>query len=276
MKKLITIMLTVFLSLGVSNAAFAADINVTVENKAVTWTDAKPFINKDNRTLVPLRPIAEAMGLNVQWYDSLNMAMFSSPDGFVEFTIGSKTYECGNMSGSKKVSMDTAAVIADGRTYAPARYLAEAFGYNVGWNANTNTVIISKGAVENVMPAPKPAAKPVTSLKLDPLPPDNYLKHPDWYGSLTPAHTMSNERLVAEYEQICKVTETLRTEATLTRENDLWATLSIRVDKVERYQRAVENYESLGGSISERTKQDYNELLQYGSIEPLERMIGKV
>ena len=86
---------------------------------------------------------------------------------------------------------------------------------------------------------------------------------------------MRSKRLVAEYEQICKVTEIddLRTEATLTRELDLWATLKRRVEIVERYQRAVKNY---GSDISESTKRDYNELLQFGSIEPLERAINLV
>ena len=41
-------------------------ITVTVDNKAVVWEDATPFI-QDNRTLVPLRAAAEAMGLEVDW-----------------------------------------------------------------------------------------------------------------------------------------------------------------------------------------------------------------
>lgn len=39
--------------------------------------------------------------------------------------------------------MDTAAVIVEGRTYAPIRYLAEFFGYMVEWDAITRSVIIS-------------------------------------------------------------------------------------------------------------------------------------
>ena len=40
--------------------------------------------------------------------------------------------------------MDTAAVIIDGRTYAPVRYLAEYFGYSVEWDGMSNTVVIKK------------------------------------------------------------------------------------------------------------------------------------
>jgi hypothetical protein len=38
--------------------------------------------------------------------------------------------------------MDSAAVIVNDRTYAPVRYLAEAFGYQVDWDPETKTVII--------------------------------------------------------------------------------------------------------------------------------------
>ena len=233
MKKLITIVLAAALAMGVSTAAFAADINVTVENKPVVWTDAKPFINSDNRTLVPLRPIAEAMGLKVQWWD--NMATFSSTEGFAEFRINSKTYECGNMSGYKKVTMDTAAVISGGRTYAPARYLAEAFGYNVGWNAVTNTVTISKGAVENVAPKPVPGAA-ADNQKLDPLPPQNITAQPDWYMTLTAPDKMTNARLVAEYKNMDNyLRNNEKTDPTQVRFFDLQAELSKRVGALDRY-----------------------------------------
>jgi hypothetical protein len=38
--------------------------------------------------------------------------------------------------------MDTTAVIVNGRTFAPIRYLADYFGYRVDWDGDTYTVII--------------------------------------------------------------------------------------------------------------------------------------
>ena len=38
----------------------------------------------------------------------------------------------------------TAAVISNERTYAPIRYLAEYFGYTVGWDGETQTVSLTK------------------------------------------------------------------------------------------------------------------------------------
>lgn len=34
---------------------------------AVTWTDYAPFIDGNDRTMVPLRPVANALGLTVDW-----------------------------------------------------------------------------------------------------------------------------------------------------------------------------------------------------------------
>ncbi|MBS4869318.1 MAG: copper amine oxidase N-terminal domain-containing protein [Eubacterium sp.] len=40
--------------------------------------------------------------------------------------------------------MDASAMIMGGRTYAPARYVAETFGYNVEWDSKSKTVLINK------------------------------------------------------------------------------------------------------------------------------------
>ena len=40
------------------------------------------------------------------------------------------------------IQMDTAAVIVNDRTFAPIRYLAEHFGFTVGWDGATKTVVI--------------------------------------------------------------------------------------------------------------------------------------
>lgn len=158
-------------------------VNVTVDGVPVVWTDAAPFIDENNRTMVPLSAVAEVMGLEVEWVPSDDMpyadfkkewTLETSPntwdksgDGVhdsyvsfqsVSFYIGmcemstftdTEEYEEPNTSGwdyngaSGSVAawtIDTAAIIRDGRTYAPIRYLAENFYYDVNWNEKTNTV----------------------------------------------------------------------------------------------------------------------------------------
>ncbi|MBQ3615274.1 MAG: copper amine oxidase N-terminal domain-containing protein [Anaerotignum sp.] len=148
MKKLISLVLAAVMCIGMGTTALAADINVTVDGQAVTWTDAKPFI-KDGRTLVPLRPIANALGLAVFWNGDTQKASFSDGETTVAFELNSKEYVVygAKLAESKVVKMDTAAISENGRTYAPAKYLAQAFGYTVGWDQATQTVKITSGDV---------------------------------------------------------------------------------------------------------------------------------
>ena len=163
-----TIVLLLAIALVLPCAAFAAgdDINVTVFDEPVVWTDAKPFIDENGRTLVPLRPVADAMGLEVEWDAEARIAAFSRvvdtvwEDGVSSsvvnsllFPIGSTTacsrYSYKDSTGidetsQQEIEMDTAAVIVNDRTYAPVRYLAEYFGYEVQWDAGTRTASIGE------------------------------------------------------------------------------------------------------------------------------------
>lgn len=163
MKRIFSILLSLALLLCLVPAASAAgSVSVTVNGKAVTWTDAQPFVNGDGRTMVPLRAVADAMGLDVNWDSNQRIASFSRSGvayngqcpwtNTIQFPIGSKTatgIAAANWVSSEPdidyttVKMDTAAVIKSSRTYAPIRYLAEYFGCIVQWNAATRTVAIS-------------------------------------------------------------------------------------------------------------------------------------
>ena len=116
-----------------------AAVSVKCGDALVQWTDAVPFIDENDRTMVPLRAVADALGLTVSW-DSVNReAVFSDGARTIYFPIGSSEARTGS---GEMISMDTAAVIVESRTYAPVRYLAEYFGYSVGWDGVSRTVLI--------------------------------------------------------------------------------------------------------------------------------------
>lgn len=146
MKKLCSVALAATLVMGcMPFTAFAADISVTAKGAAVEFTDAKPYINSDSRTLVPLRTIAEALDLDVSWDDATKSATFADKAGTKKtvFTIGESKYTVVSGDTSTEVAMDTSAVITNDRTYAPARYLAEAYGYDVSWDGSNSIVSIT-------------------------------------------------------------------------------------------------------------------------------------
>ena len=148
-RKLLSVIL-IFCVLAALLPTGAAAVDVTVNGAAVRWTDAEPFIDENNRTMVPLRAVAEALGLSVGWDGAKREAIFSDGAKTLYFPIGSSTARTGD---GGTVQMDTAAVIRNDRTYAPIRYLAEYFGFAVGWDAATKTVLIRSG-----QDTPSPAA----------------------------------------------------------------------------------------------------------------------
>ena len=117
----------------------STEVHVTVFGDTVIWTDAEPYIDTNNRTMTPFRVVGDALGLTIAWDSATREASFSNGAKTIWFPIGSTT---ARTSEGQTVEMDTSAVIVNGRTYAPVRYLAEYFGYGVGWERLTRTVII--------------------------------------------------------------------------------------------------------------------------------------
>ena len=112
--------------------------------------DAPPII-QEGRTLVPMRHFFEALGADVTW-DAVNRIAVGTRDGIeVRIPIASKKPTVDG----KTVSIDVPAQIIKGRTYIPLRFVGEALGDQVGWNAAARRIDISTGGVivANRLPA---------------------------------------------------------------------------------------------------------------------------
>ncbi|MDD4781726.1 MAG: copper amine oxidase N-terminal domain-containing protein [Tissierellia bacterium] len=99
-----------------------------------------PFINEDNRTMIPIRKPLEAIGAEVG-YDSINRVVTAVKDNVSIIIPIDKNIIYIN---GEEVEIDTKAIIKDSRTYIPLRSVFEAFGYNIEWHNNSKTVIIKK------------------------------------------------------------------------------------------------------------------------------------
>lgn len=123
--------------------AFAAEqtTNVRVNGYRVRFPDQQPIIDENSRTLIPVRFVAEELGAKVSW-DGVQAII--EKDGItVNVPIDSNELTVIDPSGSTKtVEMDTAAVLKNGRTLVPIRFVAEAMGAWVSYSNSFNTVQI--------------------------------------------------------------------------------------------------------------------------------------
>jgi len=113
--------------------------NYTYEGNIYTM-DVSPYM-KNGRVFVPVRYLAIACGVNPDDIDYFN--------GHITITKGSTTVELAIgypviIVNGKTSWMDVAPEMVNGRTFLPARWVAEALGYQVSWDELTQSVIITK------------------------------------------------------------------------------------------------------------------------------------
>ena len=129
-------------ALSVSAAsAIAADVTVKLDGKQLHF-DAEPFIEND-RTLVPMRKIFEAVGANVEWDEMTRTAVARrTKDGNV-ITVAIQIDNPKAFIGTEGYVLDTPARIVNDRTFVPLRFVIEALGEKVEWDESTYTVKIT-------------------------------------------------------------------------------------------------------------------------------------
>lgn len=111
---------------------------VYVNQHKVLFPDAQPFINKDNRTLIPVRAVVEDMGCEVDWNGNSQLVTITKGDTSIQLKIGEKK---ANVNGNV-ITFDTSAEIVESRTFVPLRFVSESLGAQVAWVAAQKTVLI--------------------------------------------------------------------------------------------------------------------------------------
>jgi hypothetical protein len=151
-----TVLALLLLMIMVAGTAFAGDISVYVDNTKVSFPDQKPYIDKNARTLVPIRFIAEEMGAEVGWDGKINLVTIEDKDVTINLTIGEKRAE---VNGAWK-EFDTQAALFNSRTMVPLRFISETLGAEVGWDGKQNRVDIWTKGPGNPAVTPYIGAKP--------------------------------------------------------------------------------------------------------------------
>lgn len=121
-----------------AKTAEASDvIKVVVNGTEVAFAGQAPVIKAD-RTLVPLRGVLEAMGIEVDWNDEAKSITAKRGLDSAYFVIGDTNL----ITNDGTVTLDVAPEIINGSTMIPLRAIAEAFGAAVAWDGEAKTVTV--------------------------------------------------------------------------------------------------------------------------------------
>lgn len=119
-------------------------ITLQIGNKTAMVNDTKKTLQSvpvivNGHTLVPLRFIGEAFGATVDWDPVYKIVTIELKGKSIRLQVGAKY---ASVAG-KTVTLETPPVILKGYTMVPIRFISEAFGAQVVWNAPTKGIVIT-------------------------------------------------------------------------------------------------------------------------------------
>jgi hypothetical protein len=110
---------------------------VNVNGKFISM-DVHPIVD-NNRLFIPIRSLS-SMGISYSWNPSSKIATVKNKNGeYLKITVGSKTA----YKGDQAIEMDQAAKSIDGRVLVPIRFVSEALGYHVNYEAIRKIVFVN-------------------------------------------------------------------------------------------------------------------------------------
>lgn len=118
-----------------------------------------PIVLND-RTMLPVRAVIEAVGGTVSWDENTQTATLEYNGDTVRLTIGSQTAYFNDAASE----LDVTPVIINDRTMLPIRFIAESFKFNVDWAETTQTVTITVPAAGENQTISEPTIAPIETL----------------------------------------------------------------------------------------------------------------
>ena len=145
MKKIIAVLFSMTLMILIPQFVSASEHITVIVNEKKLNLSVEPIIVND-RTMVPLRPICEALGCTIDWDAETETATISHPVSVVNMTIGSYWFKKNSLLDNTKnveKQMEAPPIIYMNSTMIPIRALAEAINAIVEWDEGTQTVRIT-------------------------------------------------------------------------------------------------------------------------------------
>lgn len=140
MRKWLVCTLAIMLSLAaLPPAIHASEVRVSVDGREVQFPDGHPYVDpKSSLTMVPLAFVSNKLGATTKWNGNVKQITISLNRDIIILPIG-HNYALVN---GKRVDFEGSAVLKNGRTMVPLRFISEALHSIVDWQPTLNLVSI--------------------------------------------------------------------------------------------------------------------------------------
>lgn len=142
MKILLCFMVAIFLMNPYSNVSaldMQSSVLLKINEYYIIYTAPKaPYMDQQNRLMIPLRSISELIGADVKYDSSKKTASISMNRSTLEVTIDSSIVRINGVS----TKMNTKPVLNENSVFVPLKFLIEAFKLDSTWDKNRNLVSV--------------------------------------------------------------------------------------------------------------------------------------
>jgi outer membrane protein TolC len=137
-KKLIAVILASSMCLS-SVPVMAGEVSFEIDG--LVEANAGTVINRQGYNMLGMREVFELLGADVEW-NSVKRCVTAEKDGktVVLYVDTNKGYV-----DNEPIKLPTNCVNVDGHIYVPVRFVSEAFGYDISWDAETRKIVINTG-----------------------------------------------------------------------------------------------------------------------------------
>lgn len=145
MKRIITILLVVCMCIC-PMGVFAQGITVELDGKAMEFDVPPQLIN--DRTMVPMRAIFEALGAQIEWIEEDQLIFATRNTKVITMQINTPSITVVDIltDANRKIALDVSPFLIGSRTLVPVRAVSESLDAKVDWIDETQTVVITTDA----------------------------------------------------------------------------------------------------------------------------------
>lgn len=140
----LVLLISIFLSVPMVTASAESSQNIDLKLKLngaflIYSKGSMPYIDNNNRTLVPLRIFSDALDGEISWNnDTKTVTLVAS-----ELTLTSSLDKKEAIINGKNMNMDTTVVINKGTVMVPAKWVADGLGIPIIWDSKNKVVSLN-------------------------------------------------------------------------------------------------------------------------------------